>query len=92
MPYISQQNRDKLDPSINNLIAVLKNVCEVDGHKAGKVNYTITKILDSMYKDKGYEGYNSADGVLINVLLEYYRRRVVPYEDEAKTRNGEVYE
>lgn len=31
-------------------------------------------------------------GVLECVKQEYYRRVAIPYEDQAKERNGDVYE
>jgi hypothetical protein len=55
------------------------------------VNYTITKILDSLYKDSYFQ-YNRAMGILDCVKQEFYKRRVSVYEDRKCSEEGDVFE
>ena len=87
MPYVSQEEREKLDHWIDN---VLFHMSSIDG-KDGAVNYAITRIIDGIYGKGGYAVYNRAMGVLDCVAREFYRRRVVPYEDKKIQENGDVY-
>lgn len=89
MPYVSQELRNPVDKEINALIEKLKtlDVTQIDG----EVNYTITRIVDAIYGKGGYFVYNRFMGVVIGVLLEFYRRRIAPYEDKKIQENGDVY-
>ncbi len=87
MPYITQEERDKLDTGGG----VPTN--------AGQLNYLITKLCmqytyGSNQKDgkiiPNYERFNAVIGVLECAKLEVYRRRVGPYEDYKLTLNGDV--
>jgi hypothetical protein len=44
-----------------------------------------------VYPHKKYWVMAIVCGVLINVLLEYYRRWAAPYEDDKIAENGDVY-
>ena len=83
MPYIIQEKRKKLDPIIAQITALPL--------LSGDVNFVITCILESFYGAPLYEGLNSGLGVLEAVKQEFYRRRVVPFEEQKKRENGEVY-
>jgi len=90
MPYVKQEYRDHLDPTIDGVLMALQelvNVSEIDG----SVNYVLTRLIDGMYGSGGYTVYNRAMGVLDCVAREFYRRRVVPYEGMKIVENGDVY-
>ena len=60
----------------------------------GEVNYMITEILLAWVDSqdiKNYATLNAAIGILESAKLEFYRREVVPYEDEKRKENGDVY-
>ncbi len=59
----------------------------------GEMNYMITMIIINYLFDKGptYTTYNMIMGVLESVKQEFYRRVVVPYEDQKIKENGDVY-
>ena len=58
----------------------------------GELNYAITRlILDYLGDSPKYTDFNSVVGVLECAKLELYRRKIVPYEDQKKTENGDVY-
>jgi len=38
-----------------------------------------------------YDDYNTLIGVLENIKLELYRRKIIPYEDIKIKENGDVY-
>lgn len=79
--------RERLDVAINGLFDVMKKEAITDG----EVNYVITRIIDRMYDNNNYRGYNSAMGVLDCVAREFYRRRVIPFEERKLKENGDVY-
>jgi len=87
MPYIKQEDRDRIDKYIDELLLWLSRHPDSDG----TVNYVITRIIDDIYGEGGYVVYNRAMGVLDCIAREFYRRRVAPYEDEKIEENGDVY-
>lgn len=88
MPYIKQEDRDKLDPIINLLRKELNAL--PDEKFYGCLNYTITTLV----KNFGYSyfTYNNLIGVLECVKLELYRKAIAKYEDKKAQENGDVYE
>jgi len=87
MPYIKQEQRPELDEALKSLIEALK-ASEMD-QIDGKLNYSITKILKSVYP-QNYFSMNRALGVLTAIQLEYYRMDVAPYEDIKIRDNGSL--
>ena len=87
MPYIDQEHRDKLDPHIEELTEILRNM--------GDLNYTITKLCDAYLSTEvgiRYARINDLIGALECAKLELYRRVAAPYEDTKVTHNGDVYD
>lgn len=60
---------------------------------AGELNYSITALLLQYLKDCGesYQTHNDIMGVLDSAGKEWYRRKVVPYEERKRVDNGDVY-
>lgn len=87
MPYIKAEKRPALDAWLLPLITDLRlmPVSERDG----LVNFCITRMLHELYPEN-YASFNAALGVLEAAKLEFYRRRVAPYEDLKITDNGDV--
>jgi hypothetical protein len=83
MPYIEQERRAHLDPYIE----ALGKVAELGG--PGMYNYVITRLLSLRYGGS-YTAYNEAMGILSCVTQEWYRRAVVPYEEEKRSLNGDL--
>lgn len=95
MPYIDPTVRTKLDPCIEALVrAVTKDrPFTLDG--AGHLNYAITRLMLLIAFPDGRVNYPSLallTGVLNNVSDELYRRVIVPYENQKRNANGDVYE
>lgn len=92
MPYIAQNKRDTLDPAIDELIAALENLNELDqpDNMEGNINYVFSVVLNRLYT-KNYADINNAIGVLNCIALEYYSRFAVPYEAQKAFDNGDVY-
>lgn len=84
MPYIRPDLRQHLDPLIEPLKA------EVREGGPGVLNYVITKLLIGM-EASSYSGHNEIIGALECAKQEYYRKVLVPYEDQKCKENGEVY-
>jgi len=89
MPYIKPELRNLVDPEIQ----VLKNRIELLGEDKmdGTLNYVITNLLFSLYRDLSYSNINKAIGVLECAKLELYRKVGAPYEDRKEKENGPVY-
>ena len=84
MPYIPQRTRSiildatgKVDP------AAIETV--------GELNFAITHLVNAFCKGDSYIAFNEIIGVLESAKLEFYRRRVAPYEDQKIAENGDVY-
>lgn len=84
MPYIPEKDREKFDKLIVGISLNIKN--------PGELNYVITKILHKLVQEWGrsYLTYNELIGVLDCVKQEFYRRQVIPYENEKIEQNGDV--
>jgi len=87
-PYIKQELRSILEPSLEALIAVLGQLSP--RFLDGAVCYIFTKILRYLYVPPGYSEYARAIGVLETCKLELYRAVIAPYEDKKKWEHGDV--
>ncbi len=87
MPYIPREERIELDPLIDALISKLRNAPleRMDG----RLNYVISRLVNGLYQPSYFQ-YNRAVGVLTSVLMEFYRRRVAPYEDRKIEEHGDI--
>lgn len=93
MPYIRQEDRPYYEAAINTIV---RNMCKI-GHDAakGNLNYVIFSIIKRYLElnDQGMRYHTAQDmigGVLTSCQLELYRRLLVPYEEQAASRNGDV--
>lgn len=82
MPYIKKDRRVEL---LNN-----------GYHGAdtpGELNYVLTHFILYYLEthDENYTRINDILGALEGAKLEFYRRVVVPYEEQKITENGDVY-
>ena len=84
MPYIKQEDRFKMEDRIKRLSERIEN--------EGELNFVITKLCHIMMEKWGkrYKNHNQVLGVLIGVLLEFYRTQTAPYEDIKRTENGDI--
>jgi hypothetical protein len=79
MPYIKQQDRNRID----------RGGCP---KTAGELNYGIHILLEQFLSVAGenYQSYNDMIGALEAAKLELYRRRVSQYEDKKELLNGNI--
>jgi hypothetical protein len=84
MPYIKQEKRDILDP----LLIELENKIKVKG----ELTYCLYKLCSLCLKSKvtNYESLSSIMSCLEDSKLEWYRKKVAPYEDEKIFENGDI--
>ena len=81
MPYINPDRRAYLDNGGEPLTA-------------GELNYLVSRAVIRYVEHRGrvsYQDYNDMLGALEGAKLELYRRVVAPFEDQALTRNGDIY-
>lgn len=59
----------------------------------GDLNYLVSAMIDGYIAKNGmsYQTLNDVMGALEGAKMEFYRRVVVPYEDEKRRSNGDVY-
>lgn len=83
MPYIRDNEgyRGLLEPEC----------CVAQG--PGELNYQITCLLNQYkaHKKLSYQTINDILGALEGAKQEFYRRVAVPYEEEKRQENGDVY-
>lgn len=87
MPYISREERKRLDPIIEQLLRMLGE--SGPERLDGQLNYVVSKLLLGLYPPR-YYNYNRAMGVLACISHEFYRRFVASYEDEKIRENGDI--
>lgn len=88
MPYIDQPSRDVLDPYVAGVISEFASA----EYSPGALNYVITQLCRGFLGDQvNYTAFNEVIGVLECAKQELYRRAVVPYENNKRDLNGEVY-
>lgn len=95
MPYIEDKYRQKFDPLIDRLSEEIASEAAQDNLAfAGFLNYactrTILKVVKLRFGKMRYWILAIITGVLINIILEIYRRVGIPYEDEKIKENGDV--
>jgi len=91
MPYITQDDREKLKHTLNLLVYQLDSFGDEDIE--GVMNYCITYILNKRMRPHSgwrYKWVNRAIGVLEAVKMEFYGRLARPYEDKAIAKNGDI--
>lgn len=84
MPYVDKATREMLEPIVNPLV----NTDRSDG----EITYIITRLIDNFYGWGRYENRCRGIGVLECAKLEFYRRKIAPYEDDKCVLNGDVFE
>lgn len=85
MPYIKQEDRDKIADELNSLLSVSLS--------SGELNFVITELCNAYLRHHkpNYSTMNNIIGVLECAKQEYYRRICAPYEDQKSKENGDVY-
>lgn len=60
---------------------------------SGELNWAITQLLEDYRAEHGdsYGTFNDILGAALGARDEFYRRVVVPYEDQKCKDNGDVY-
>lgn len=85
MPYIKQERRDLLDPSIDEVIFAL---AQMDAGM-GDLNYVVTRLMIGMGA-QGYTEMSAVRAVANDAADEYYARLMRPYEDRKIKDNGDI--
>jgi len=87
MPYIKRMDRARYFVGLDELAGMMVNSCN-----PGDLNYIISMVCAHYMSIKGqsYTHFNDVIGVLESAKLEFYRRKVAPYEDEKIKENGDV--
>lgn len=85
MPYIDSQRREDVDPT---------QAYRLDSPQTtGELNYSFSVLAKEYMSLKGlsYQTINDVIGALEGAKMEFYRRIAVPYEEEKREINGDVY-
>lgn len=84
MPYIKEDKRQVLNPHLEALARDVTN--------EGELNYCIYKLscllIDKM--GESYSNYSMCSSAMEHAKLEWYRKRVVPYEEKKIAENGDI--
>ena len=84
MPYIKAERRELLNPLLEKLAAEVNT--------EGEMNYCIYKLACLLIEKMGesYDNYSLCGSAMEHAKLEWYRRRVAPYEDKKIIENGDI--
>jgi hypothetical protein len=87
MPYIKKEKRDSLDAAG---LQFLPSAIETTGDLNYVISYLARRMVEALPK-KSYGGMSAIRGAISDAAEEFYRRVMVPYEDEKIQENGDVY-
>ncbi len=92
MPYIKQDFRDQLTPLIDALSAKITEIHKANPAQTrdGLLNFALTEIMNETFPNARYTDFNEIIGFLECCKLEYYRKKIGPYEDVKEAENGPV--
>jgi hypothetical protein len=97
MPYVKPEHRSALDPAIRALAERLSDVARSMPEEtafAGLLNYACTslaiEVVHARFGRLRYGVIATVTGVFKNIADEFYRRVVVPYEDQQIEKNGDL--
>lgn len=84
MPYITPNRRTVFDLH-------LKKLAE-DIATEGELNYCIYKLASLLIRKMGesYDNFSLCGSAMEHAKLEWYRKRVSPYEDKKILENGDI--
>jgi hypothetical protein len=86
MPYIDRTSRDKFTEPIKALWDSITT--------EGELNYVMTKLALNFVSKQGGDSYANLAKALAAfeaAKLEFYRRKMAPYENTKSLQNGDVY-
>ena len=94
MPYIIEEERQELDPSIDKMADAILNTHNPHNFASflGRINYCFSRVLRKVMGDVTYAKVAMATGVLENVKQEFYERVARPYESGKIAENGDIPE
>lgn len=92
MPYIKQNFRDELIPLIDALSQKITEINKANPAQTrdGLLNFAVTEVMNQTFPNARYTDFNEIIGFLECCKLEYYRKKIGPYEDLKETENGPV--
>lgn len=93
MPYIKKDARPTYDDEIESLIRKGRELLQ--NKRSGTTNYTISRLVAGILQNErgwDYDSANSALAVFEAAKLEFYRRILVPLEDEKIKENSDIPE
>jgi len=84
MPYIKQERRKLFDTHLQDCSRQIEN--------EGELNYCIYKLATLVIERIGesYHNLGMCSSAMEHAKLEWYRRRLSPYEDRKIIENGDV--
>lgn len=92
MPYIKDNYRKELKESIDQLAQKIQSIHQKNPEQTrdGLLNFAVTELLNEVFPDARYTDFNELIGFLECCKLEYYRKKIAPYEDLKEQENGSV--
>ena len=84
MPYINPERRRLFDTLLQDCSKQIEN--------EGELNYCIYKLATLMIERVGesYQNLSMCSSAMEHAKLEWYRRRLSPYEDRKIKENGDI--
>jgi hypothetical protein len=84
MPYIRPDRRAAFDQALETLAREVQN--------EGELNYCIYKLSCMLIQRIGesYDNLSLCSSAMEHAKLEWYRKKLVPYEEEKIRQNGDI--
>lgn len=93
MPYIKQEYRNQIDPVIDELLDVVRDIDSGNPFSdklCGIANYIVTRVACELLNNNSYDSLSNIVKTLECSKLEVVRRLLDPYEDLAIAKNGDI--
>jgi hypothetical protein len=84
MPYITREERQEVNKQHVGMACI---------KTPGQLNYAITMLIEGylvMQERVGYTEMNAAYGAAACAAQEFYRRKMIPYEQQKQYENGDL--
>ena len=88
MPYIKREERAQYQELLDELA---RKIPDDRMSRPGHMNYIVSVLIEKVYgAQMRYADHNEVMGMLNGILMEFYRRKTAPYEDEKIEQEGDL--
>ena len=88
MPYVNRATRQLVEPNMKALLTGIRSL--PPEKQGGAFDYVVFAMLRELTRGQPYTVQRGFVGDVVWVLLEWYRRFAIPYENIKRRANGDI--